>query len=419
MRLVAHHAIHHVHAGFLQAIGQADVGFLVEARAQLDDGGDVLAVVRPRSPAHRRWASAAPVRYSVCLMASTCGSAAARRRKSITGAKLWKGWCSSRSPARSCSKMVQGLRGIRGQRGREGRVLQVAAPGQLVDGRQAVQVHRARRRDTDPGVPARTAAAGSPRCLRDNPSRSRGAPRRHSGGAPARLPARGAGRRLPRRRRTGRCCASRGTGSSPVTSMPGNSSGMNSATMFDSSTSEMPLAAVRHRHHARQRTRHLHHGKLGVAAECVLALQLHDEIQALVLDAREGPGRVQAQRAQHRFDFVVEVLLEPGAVRGGPAVAASAGCTPCAASCGQQLLVEAGVLVADQPARRALDGRQLRIHRCAVGAAGRRAAVPRAASGRPRGSRRTHRGCSTKCTGIAAAPAAAATDPSPAPARAG
>ena len=48
VRLVADHAVHHVHAGFLQAVGQADVGFLVEARAQLDDGGDVLAVVRGR-----------------------------------------------------------------------------------------------------------------------------------------------------------------------------------------------------------------------------------------------------------------------------------------------------------------------------------------------------------------------------------
>ena len=103
----------------------------------------------------------APVRYSVCLMASTCGSAAARRRKSITGAKLWKGWCSSTSPARSCSNRSHAPASGWRQCRREGRVLQVAAPGQLVDRRQPVQVHRARRRGTGPARPARTAAAGN------------------------------------------------------------------------------------------------------------------------------------------------------------------------------------------------------------------------------------------------------------------
>ena len=44
---------------------------------------------------------------------------------------------------------------------------------------------------------------------------------------------------------------------------------------------------------ARQRTRRLHDGEAGVAAEGVLAGEAHDEIQALVLDAREtgAPGR--------------------------------------------------------------------------------------------------------------------------------
>jgi hypothetical protein len=44
--LVADHAIHDLHAGFLQAIGELDVGFLVEACTQLDDDGDVLAGAR-------------------------------------------------------------------------------------------------------------------------------------------------------------------------------------------------------------------------------------------------------------------------------------------------------------------------------------------------------------------------------------
>ncbi len=44
--LVADHAVDHLHAGFLQARGETDVGLLVEARPQLDHHGDVLAVAR-------------------------------------------------------------------------------------------------------------------------------------------------------------------------------------------------------------------------------------------------------------------------------------------------------------------------------------------------------------------------------------
>ena len=44
--LVADHAIDDLDAGILQPVGQAQVGFLVEARAQLHHHGDVLAVAR-------------------------------------------------------------------------------------------------------------------------------------------------------------------------------------------------------------------------------------------------------------------------------------------------------------------------------------------------------------------------------------
>jgi hypothetical protein len=45
VRLVADHPVHHVRAGFLQAVGQLDVRFLVETRAQLDDDCHILAGV--------------------------------------------------------------------------------------------------------------------------------------------------------------------------------------------------------------------------------------------------------------------------------------------------------------------------------------------------------------------------------------
>ena len=46
VRLVSHHAVHDVRAGFLQAVRKLDVRFFVEARAQLDDDRHVLAGVR-------------------------------------------------------------------------------------------------------------------------------------------------------------------------------------------------------------------------------------------------------------------------------------------------------------------------------------------------------------------------------------
>jgi hypothetical protein len=40
------HAVHHLRAGLFQAVGPVDVGFLVEARHQLDDHGHFLAARR-------------------------------------------------------------------------------------------------------------------------------------------------------------------------------------------------------------------------------------------------------------------------------------------------------------------------------------------------------------------------------------
>ena len=56
-----------------------------------------------RSAASRRGSS--PVRYSVCLIASTCGSRLASSRKSRMFVNPSYGWCSSTSPSRSVSKM--------------------------------------------------------------------------------------------------------------------------------------------------------------------------------------------------------------------------------------------------------------------------------------------------------------------------
>ncbi len=46
VRLEAEYAVHDVRAGFLQLGREFNIGFFVEARAQLDDDGDVLAGCR-------------------------------------------------------------------------------------------------------------------------------------------------------------------------------------------------------------------------------------------------------------------------------------------------------------------------------------------------------------------------------------
>ena len=46
VRLVADHAVDHLHAGRLQAVGEADVRLFVEARTQLDHDSHILARAR-------------------------------------------------------------------------------------------------------------------------------------------------------------------------------------------------------------------------------------------------------------------------------------------------------------------------------------------------------------------------------------
>ena len=96
VRLVADHAVHDVRAGLLQAVGQVDVGLLVEARAQLDDDRDVLAGARAATSASTIGDSL-PVRYSVCLIASTCGIGGAPAQEIEHRREAWNGWCSSTS----------------------------------------------------------------------------------------------------------------------------------------------------------------------------------------------------------------------------------------------------------------------------------------------------------------------------------
>ena len=109
----------------------------------------------------------------------------------------------------------------------------------------------------------------------------------------------------------------------------------------------------RQRHDARQRARRLHDGELAVAAEGVLALQAHDEVQALVLDARERARRVEPERAQHRLDLALEVLLQPLRRPRASSPSRPSRSDALARERRQQHLVQAAVLLGDQAQRRA------------------------------------------------------------------
>ena len=106
-----------------------------------------------------------------------------------------------------------------------------------------------------------------------------------------------------------------------------------------------------------QGTRRLHHRHAAFLAEGVLALQEDDEVQALVVDPREGVRRVQADGTHDGQDLGLEVGANPLLLRRPPATAPEEA-DPLALQRRQHLLVEQGVLVGDQPVGDGADPRQ-------------------------------------------------------------
>src|SRR5579859_2973251 len=75
---------------------------------------------------------------------------------------------------------------------------------------------------------------------------------------------------------------------------------------LDDGTQEHEVAVaqlIRQLDQARQGTRRLHHRETAVAAEAILAFDYDGEVQAFIENLREGPRRIQCQRAQYRFHF--------------------------------------------------------------------------------------------------------------------
>ncbi|CFT89483.1 Uncharacterised protein [Bordetella pertussis] len=122
----------------------------------------------------------------------------------------------------------------------------------------------------------------------------------------------------------------------------------------------------RHLDQARQRARRLHHGDGRLAAEGIGARQGHDEIQALVVDARKRMRRIQPDRRQQRHDVAIEDLARPllllrvpfGGVMQHDALGLQAR---------QDIVVEQGVLARHQRVHLDLDPLEGFIGRHAVG----------------------------------------------------
>ena len=195
--------------------------------------------------------------------------------------------------------------------------------------------------------------------------------------------------------------------------MPGNSCATNACNdRREQHEVVLPLPSLGTRIEARQRARRLHDGELAVAAEGVLALELHDEVEALVQDARERVRGIEAERRQHRHDFLVEMILQPARLLGR---SSCRGCEQADAvrlpAPGSSTSLRQRVLLVRPAASRARESRSS----CSGSdkASGplppRRA--PAAASGPRRGSRRTRRGWCRNAQEAQRARAAAARSP--------
>jgi hypothetical protein len=127
---------------------------------------------------------------------------------------------------------------------------------------------------------------------------------------------------------------------------------------------------LRHSDHARQRARRLHDRDARPPAERIDAVELDDEVQALVQDPRERMRRVERDRRQQRLDLRLEHRLGPRALRVVPH-RAQQDHDALVRERGHQRAVQQAVLARDQPPRAFGDRRQLLGDRHAVELRGR------------------------------------------------
>ena len=123
----------------------------------------------------------------------------------------------------------------------------------------------------------------------------------------------------------------------------------------------------RHLDDARQQARRRDDGQTGIATEGIDALELDDEVQALVHQQREGVRRVEADGGDDRRDLVAEITAHPGLELGGPEPPADE-VDVVLGQRREQRVVENGVLSLDLLVHQFADARQRLVRLQAIGA---------------------------------------------------
>ena len=308
--LVAHHSVHDVRAGLLQPVGERDVGGLLEARHELDDDRDFLARAggideriddgRVRSGPVQRLLDREHLRVGRRLAQEVD-----HRREAVEGMVQQDVLLADRLKEVLMSE--QPLR----HGGYQWRVLEILAVHEFVHRHQPVEIHRPvhgvvvvrvecealEKEIAQPGravthglEPHRVAVAARSELALDGAQQILGFLVVHPQFGIARHPELVAALHF-------HACKEL------ADEAPGDLRQVGEIDRAGRAGGEAD--------DARQRARQLHDGERGAAPEGVAARELDHEVLALVLDAREGPGGVEAERRQDRLDLMREVVGEP------------------------------------------------------------------------------------------------------------
>ncbi len=123
----------------------------------------------------------------------------------------------------------------------------------------------------------------------------------------------------------------------------------------------------RHLDHTWQHAWGLHDRHAHVAAERVFAIQLDDEVQALVEHLRKRMRRIEPDRREHRFHLALEIVVQPGELRLAPLLTTLQHIDALGFECGQQHGVVELILPDHQRACAFGDQRKGWFHPGAVG----------------------------------------------------
>ncbi|MCY1341494.1 hypothetical protein D9M69_274450 [compost metagenome] len=364
--LEADHAVDHHRAGLLQAAGELQVGFLVEARAQLDHRGDLLAVARRfhQRVDDFRVGPGAVQRLLDRQHVGVLGRLA--QQVDHRGEGLERVQQQDVQLGQHAEQVFLLLQQLRNGR-RERRVLQLGVAGQPGDAEQAGQVDRP--------ADAVQLAVVEAELLEQVVGQVRRAGIHHFQAHRVAV--------APREQLAAQCAGQvldvlgvhREVGVAGQAELvaalhlhPGEQVVGVGVDHRGKEHIVVALAAnvFRQADDPRQRTRRRDDRQAGVAAEGVHSFQLDHEVEALVHQQRERVGRVEADGGDDRRDLVAEEAPHPGLDLRRP-VAAADEAHVVLGQLRQQDVVEDAVLAADLHVHLLADPRQRLVRQQAVG----------------------------------------------------